>query len=78
IIVVNFQEITVGLIVDAVQEVLDIPETQIDSPPSINKGSESRFLQGLGKVGDAVKIILDIERFLYEEELMQITESMAS
>ena len=74
IIVTNIRSVTVGLIVDAVNEVLDIPESQIDPPPKVKKGDSSRFIQGLGKVGDSVKIILDVNKFLFEEELEKITQ----
>ncbi len=72
IVVVRINAISVGLIVDSVKEVIDIAGSQIDPPPSVNKGSESRFIQGLGKVDDEVKIILDVDQLLFEEELEQI------
>ncbi len=64
IIVVKLDQNPVGLIVDSVSEVVDIRADQIDPPPSVNKGAESRFVQGLGKVGESVKIILDLEKIL--------------
>ncbi len=72
IIVTNIREVDVGLIVDAVKEVLDIPSTQVDPPPKVRKGGESRFIQGLGKVNEDVKIILDLSKFLFEEEAEQL------
>ncbi|NOX88660.1 MAG: purine-binding chemotaxis protein CheW [Calditrichaeota bacterium] len=77
IVVANIQETNVGLIVDSVNEVLDIPDNQIDLPPKVKKGKESRFIQGLGKVEEQVKIILDMERFLFDEELNEIQQSVA-
>jgi purine-binding chemotaxis protein CheW len=76
IVVVNINEVAVGLIVDSVREVLDIPAGQIDPPPSVRKGAESRYIQGLGKVGDDVKIILDVNKLLFEEELEKLTGSV--
>ena len=72
IVVVNINELSVGMIVDSVREVLDIPANQIDPPPSVRKGHESRYIQGLGKVGNDVKIILEIQKLLFDEELEQI------
>lgn len=72
IIVVNLNGTAVGLVVDTVSEVMNIPLQQIDPPPSVKKGETSRYLQGLGKVGDSVKILLDIRKLLYDEELEQI------
>ena len=72
IIVVNINNVAVGLIVDSVREVIDIPSQQIDSPPAISRGSQSRFIQGLGKTDEKVIIILDMNELLFENELNQI------
>lgn len=68
IIVVNIKNSSVGLIVDTVLEVIDIPSDQIDPPPKVNRGSGNRYITGLGKVDESVKILLDTQKFLYEEE----------
>jgi purine-binding chemotaxis protein CheW len=75
-IVININDINVGVIVDAVKEVINISESQIDPPPKVQKGSESRFVKGLGKVNNSVIIILDVDKFLFEEELEKIIESV--
>lgn len=72
IIVVNVNGTAVGLLVDTVSEVMSIPSRQIDPPPSVKKGESSRYLQGLGKVGDNVMILLDIQKLLFDEEIEQI------
>ena len=76
IIVVNINGTSVGLIVDSVSEVLDIPAGDIELPPKVNKGAGSRYIQGLGKVGESVKILLNIHRLLFEDEMEQIVESL--
>lgn len=68
-IVTHINEMSVGLIVDMVSEVLDIASKQIDPPPKMSKSAESRFIQGLGKVEEEVKIILDINNLLYEDDM---------
>ncbi len=68
IIVVMNQNIMIGLIVDEVSEVLKITEDKIASRPQTNKGSQSKFIQGVGKVGEDVKIILDLQRLLFDED----------
>lgn len=73
IIVVNVNGTAVGLVVDTVSEVLSIAGNLIDPPPSVKKGESSRYIQGLGKVGDGVKILLDIRQLLFDDELEQIT-----
>ncbi|RJP78150.1 MAG: purine-binding chemotaxis protein CheW [Candidatus Zixiibacteriota bacterium] len=75
IVVVNIRNAAVGLIVDSVSEVLDIPGDQIEPPPMVRKGQGSRYIEGLGHVGDTVKILLNISNLLHEEELEQISEA---
>lgn len=54
-----------GVIVDKVLEVLHISSEQIDPPPQFGGGGEGLdFIRGMGKVGDAVKILLDIDKVL--------------
>jgi purine-binding chemotaxis protein CheW len=68
IIVVDIRGTAVGLVVDKVNEVADIPADQIEPPPMTNQGTASRFIQGLGKIGDQVKILLTIDRLLFDDE----------
>ncbi|MEN6334228.1 MAG: chemotaxis protein CheW [Phycisphaerales bacterium] len=53
-----------GIIVDRVQEVLDIPGADIEDPPQFGGSVGTDFIRGMGKVGDSVKILLDINRVL--------------
>lgn len=73
IIVVDIYNISVGLIVDLVSEVLTIPEADIVPPPDINKGTH-RFIRGIGKVNQEVKLILDCDKLLNEDELEQLED----
>lgn len=69
IVVVNVNDASVGLVVDTVREVADIPDTQIELPPEVAEASSQRYIQGLGKVGDEVKILLDVEKLLRREDV---------
>jgi len=71
IIVIHFEGTTIGLIVDAVAEVLSIPDTDIVEPPKMNQASQ-RYIRGVGKVGDRVKLLLDCSKLLTDDELTQI------
>jgi purine-binding chemotaxis protein CheW len=75
IIVVNIKDIAIGLLVDTVNEVLNIPEDQVDPPPKTHSGIKSSYIMGMGKVEKQVKILLDIEKILQEEELEQIEQA---
>ncbi|MDH5297798.1 MAG: chemotaxis protein CheW, partial [Desulfobulbaceae bacterium] len=50
IVVVDINGTAVGLVVDQVNEVADIPEEQVEPPPRTTKGESSRFLKGMGKM----------------------------
>lgn len=58
------QTVVMGLIVDEVSEVLDITENQLEPPPSFGTSVDTMFIQGMGKVGDKVIILLDVDRAL--------------
>lgn len=67
VIVIDINALSIGLIVDSVAEVLTIPEEDIVSPPDV-KGGKSHFMKGIGKAGNEVKLILDCEHLLNEQE----------
>ena len=72
IMVVNINDVSIGLVVDTVSEVTDIPEANIEPPPRTGNGVKSRYIKGMGKVGEEVKILLDVNKFLFENELEQM------
>jgi purine-binding chemotaxis protein CheW len=53
-------------VVDRVNEVADIPGEQVEAAPAGGKGASGSFILGLGKIGDSVKILLDVNRLLYQ------------
>ena len=69
IIVVNHKEIAVGLIVDIVNEVVDIPSEDVDPPPRTHSGIKANYIAGMGKIGADVKILLDIQNVLDIQDL---------
>ena len=65
IVVVNVDDKSIGLVVDMVNEVADIPEAQIEPPPSAGRKG-SNYIFGIGKIEDEVKILLDVTTLLYD------------
>ena len=53
-----------GIVVDHVQEVLDIAGQDIEDAPQFGEAVDTNFILGMGKIGDSVKILLDIDRVL--------------
>jgi purine-binding chemotaxis protein CheW len=76
VIVVDIKDISIGLIVDSVSEVLSIQEQNIVPPPTMNKGLQNRYIKGIGKVGNDVKLILDCEKLLTEDEIIGLSETL--
>ncbi len=64
IIVVTADHIKVGMIVDAVSEVLEMAQDSIEPPPSIATTLSSAFITGIAKTGDLLVILLDLSKVL--------------
>lgn len=71
IIIVNIQGTSIGLIVDKVSEVISIPEEGIQPPPQTGQVT-NRYISGIGKIDDEVRILLDVNNLLFDEELKEL------
>lgn len=67
IVVVTVDELSMGLVVDHVSEVIEIKSEQIDVLSSQSQATAQRFVRGIGKTDNGVKIILDLEKLLSDE-----------
>lgn len=76
VIVVDIKDLSIGLIVDSVSEVLSIPDEDIVDPPQINKGYSNKYIKNIGKVGNDVKLLLDCEKLLSENELENLNSAL--
>lgn len=74
IIVIQLHDNVVGLIVEKIAEVVEIPEENILPSPTVGHSDkkQAHFVQAIGKVGDEVKLILDPEKLLSDEDLASI------
>lgn len=72
IIIVRIGEVEVGLIVDAANDVIDIPLDQIEATPQIVGGVEAEYLRGVAKLGDRLLILLNLEKVLLMDEVEQL------
>jgi len=64
------RKLSTGIIVDRVSEVLEIPGDNIEPAPSFGATVATDFILGMGKVGESVKILLDIDKVLSSEEVI--------
>jgi purine-binding chemotaxis protein CheW len=67
----------IGIMVDAVSEVLEIPGSEIEPPPSFGARIRADFIFGMGKVGGKFVIILSINKVLSVEEIAHLTGTEA-
>ncbi len=76
IVIVEFNKLQVGLIVDKVTEVIKIPETAIEPPSPLLASVDTAYLRGIGKLGDErVVILLDLARVFSLEEQRALVET---
>ncbi len=75
IVVVNIDGTEVGLVVDEVSEVIDIPEASIEPAPKTcdaGKNNDNNYIHGLGKTNNNVKILLDVYKLLFSAEMQEL------
>ena len=74
IVVSEIEGVTLGFLVDTVEEVLEIPESQVEPAPRFKSVSgQERYIAGMGKVGTAVKILLDVEKLVMDEDVRSVS-----
>jgi purine-binding chemotaxis protein CheW len=72
-VVVEIEDYTVGLVVDEVNEVVTIAADQIEPPPRRARQGAG-YICGLGKIGEDVKILLDLKALAFTEDLVSLAE----
>lgn len=77
IIVINVKDTVVGLIVEKVAEVVEIKQEDILASPSIGHEdkSQNKYVYGIGKVGESVKLLLDPDKLLKDEDLSMLEQA---
>lgn len=68
------QKTTLGIVVDEVSEVVDIPQKNVQPPPEIGVNIDTRVIIGLGKVEQKVILLLDIDRVFTIEEIQNMNQ----
>lgn len=66
-----------GLIVDSVEEVLNLTAQEIEPTPDFGAQVDTRYLLGMAKVRDVVKMLLDIDRVLGADEAEALAQAAA-
>ncbi len=68
--------VLIGIVVDAVSEVLNIKEEDIEETPAFGTNLNTDYILGMAKMEGGVKILLDINKVLSTEEITQLKEKV--
>lgn len=68
------EKVELGLMVDAVSEVIEIAQAQIEPPPQFGASIQRNFIHGMGKVDGKFIVILDPDRALDIEDMARLVE----
>lgn len=76
IIIVNYNSSVVGLIVEKIAEVVELVDENIIPSPSFGKAdkSQNKYVYAIGKVEESVKLLLDPDKLLNEEDLAVLNQ----
>ncbi|MFA9381047.1 MAG: chemotaxis protein CheW [Acetanaerobacterium sp.] len=76
IIVINIFSVYMGFIVDAVDEVTDIPAQDIKPPPKVSREESSNYISGIGKRDIRVTLVLNTARILSDTAFARINNGV--
>ena len=76
IIIVRYGQEKISFLVDDIKEILSLSPEEIRTPPTIFKGFKTEYLTGLGKHGERIIILLNIDNLLTSEEKIILRESI--
>lgn len=77
IIVVVVQGRAMGLIVDAVSDVLNLAQSEIIEVPEFSNRIDTKFISGMGRAGEKLIILLDVEKLLSMDEFHAVEAAQA-
>jgi purine-binding chemotaxis protein CheW len=75
VIVLNLRNRIVGIVVDSVSDVMELPQESLKAAPEIDSVIDSAAVLGLGSVGERMLILLDIEKLMSAPEMGLVSMS---
>ena len=76
VIVLNLRNRIVGIVVDSVSDVMELPPENLKPAPDLDSGIDSGAVLGLGSLGDRMLILLDIERLMSASDMGLVSASV--
>ncbi len=74
ILIINYNNILLGFIVDSVTEIIRVPEEEIEDVPDMLDNVNRRYLANVAKIDDKLILILDLDKILSPDEESQVLE----
>lgn len=72
IVIIESDKQVVGILVDAVAEVVELRESQIDSAPNVGNEESSRYIQGIATMESGLLIVVDLQKLLTDDEWAEV------
>ncbi|MFN2308662.1 MAG: chemotaxis protein CheW [Gammaproteobacteria bacterium] len=72
IVVIEADALVVGILVDAVAEVVDLHQSEIEAAPNVGNDENSKYIQGVASRGDDLLILVDLNKLLNNEEWAEL------
>ena len=72
IIIIEVEQKVLGILVDSVAEVVDIPQDAVEAPPNVGNDESSRYIQGIYTSGDTMLILIELNQLLSDDEWSDI------
>lgn len=76
-ILLDGEKVSIGVLTDAVREVVELPVTEISAPPRIGSRVNNRFISGMGKHEGDFIVILDVQKVMADEEFNAMLDAVS-
>lgn len=76
-VILEGESVALGLLADAVKEVIELDGNDICAPPRIGSRIDAKFIHGMGKHADDFIIIMDLPKVLADDELTDVIDSVS-
>lgn len=77
VVIVDFADISIGLVVDSINKVLNFPLSEVSEIPEISAHTNAKYIQGVYRGEDHLSILLDLANILNINEIKNITNKAA-
>lgn len=77
VIIMNFDGISIGLVVDSIDKVLNVAINEVSEVPEVESAVNGKYIQGIFKQEDNLIVLLNLEKVLNIDELKKLQEKAA-